>query len=53
MIKIYNPTIKYHFLQECVNSGEISIAYINTNDNLADLSRRRLNIVDSLAFEIF
>ena len=29
--------IKYHFLRECVNMGEIMLKYINTNDNLADI----------------
>ena len=29
--------IKYHFLREHVNMGEITLKYINTNDNLTDI----------------
>ena len=29
--------IKYHFLRERVNMGEISLKYVNTNDNLSDI----------------
>lgn len=29
--------IKYHFLQECVQAGKISIHYVNTKYNITDL----------------
>ena len=34
--------IKYHFLQECVNMGEITLKYINTNNNIADIFTKAL-----------
>ena len=34
--------IKYHFLRERVNMGEITLKYINTNDNLADIFTKAL-----------
>ena len=29
--------IKYHFLQECIDMGEITLKYINTNDNVTNI----------------
>lgn len=35
--------IKHHFLQEHVQSNEISLSYINTNDNVADIFTKALD----------
>ena len=35
--RVKHINIKYHFLRERVNMGEITLKYINTNDNLADI----------------
>ena len=34
--------IKYHFLWECVNMGEITMKYVNTNNNIADIFTKAL-----------
>ena len=35
--RVKHIDIKYHFLREHVNMGEITLKYINTNDNIADI----------------
>ena len=40
--RVKHIDIKYHFLRERVQSNEISLAYINTNDNLADIFTKAL-----------
>ena len=35
--RVKHIDIKYHFLREHVNMGEITLKYINTNDNLTDI----------------
>ena len=40
--RVKHIDIKYHFLRERVNMGEISLKYINTNDNLADIFTKAL-----------
>ena len=35
--------IKHHFLREHVQSNEISLSYINTNDNIADIFTKALD----------
>ena len=35
--------IKHHFLHEHVQSNEISLSYINTNDNVADIFTKALD----------
>ena len=35
--RVKHINIKYHFLRERINMGEITLKYINTNDNLADI----------------
>jgi hypothetical protein len=35
--------IKYHFLRERVNNGELTLSYINTHDNVADLFTKALD----------
>ena len=35
--------IKYHFLRERANSGEIKLSYVNTHDNVADLFTKALD----------
>lgn len=35
--------IRYHFLRERVNSDEIKLSYINTNNNLADIFTKALD----------
>jgi hypothetical protein len=40
--RVKHIDIKYHFLRERVNSNEISMAYINTNNNLADIFTKAL-----------
>ncbi|UYV75490.1 hypothetical protein LAZ67_13000394 [Cordylochernes scorpioides] len=34
--------IRYHYIREKVNSGDIHVNYISTNDNLADISTKGL-----------
>jgi hypothetical protein len=34
--------IKYHFLRERAESGELKLQYINTKDNLADIFTKAL-----------
>ena len=36
--------IKHHFLCKCVQSNEISLSYINTNNNIADIFTKALDI---------
>ena len=40
--RVKHIDIKYHFLRERVHSNEISMAYVNTNDNLADIFTKAL-----------
>ena len=35
--------IKHHFLRECVQSQEITLSYINTHDNIADIFTKALD----------
>lgn len=39
-VKHFN--IKYHFIRECAQMGEIIIKYINTRDNVADMFTKAL-----------
>ena len=40
--------IKYHFLCECVYSGELKLSYVNTHHNLANIFTKAL---DTTKFE--
>ena len=40
--RVKHIDIKYHFLRERVNMGEITLKYINTNDNIADIFTKAL-----------
>ncbi|GLB33225.1 putative protein with domain of unknown function (DUF4219) [Lyophyllum shimeji] len=40
--RVKHVDIKYHFLRERVQSGEITVKYINTKDNVADLFTKAL-----------
>ena len=40
---IKHINIKHHFLHEHVQSNEISLSYINTNDNIADIFTKALD----------
>lgn len=40
---IKHINIKHHFLHERVQSNEISLSYINTNDNIADIFTKALD----------
>ena len=42
--RIKHLNIKHHFLCERVQSNEISLSYINTNDNIADIFTKALDI---------
>ena len=35
--------IRYHFLRECIQSEHISLSYINTKDNIADIFTKPLD----------
>ena len=35
--------IKYHFLQEHVQSGDLTLTYVNTKDNVADIFTKPLD----------
>lgn len=41
--RVKHVDIKYHFVRERVQSKEINIKYINTNDNVADLFTKALD----------
>lgn len=41
--RVKHVDIKYHFLCEHIQSKEIDIKYINTNDNIADVFTKALN----------
>jgi uncharacterized membrane protein len=61
-IAALNTAIRYHFLRDHQQKGDIEIAYINTKDQLADIFtkpldeqtftrlRHELNILDSRNF---
>ena len=40
--RVKHIDIKYHFLREHVNMGDITLKYINTNDNIADIFTKAL-----------
>jgi hypothetical protein len=40
--RVKHVDIKYHFLRERVQSGEIAIRYVHTKDNVADLFTKAL-----------
>jgi hypothetical protein len=46
--RVKHVDIKFHFLRERVNSGELKLSYINTHDNLADIFTKAL---DTTKFE--
>ena len=41
--RVKHIDIKHHFLRERVQSNEISLSYINTNDNVADIFTKALD----------
>ena len=41
--RVKHIDIKHHFLREHVQSNEISLSYINTNDNVADIFTKALD----------
>lgn len=41
--RVKHVDIKYHFLRERVQSKELELRYINTNDNVADLFTKALD----------
>jgi hypothetical protein len=41
--RVKHIDIKHHFLRERVQSNEISLSYINTNDNIADIFTKALD----------
>ena len=46
--RVKHVDIKFHFLRERVNSGDLKLSYINTHDNLADIFTKAL---DTTKFE--
>ena len=45
--------ICYHFLRERVQSGDISLSYINTKDNIADIFTKPLDTTAFLRLRTF
>jgi transposase InsO family protein len=41
--RVKHVDIKYHFLRERVQSKEIKLSYVNTNDNIADIFTKALD----------
>ena len=40
--RVKHIDIKYHFMREHVQSGELALSYINTQDNIADIFTKAL-----------
>ena len=45
--------IRYHFLRERVQSGDISLFYVNTKDNIADIFTKPLDTTAFTRLHVF
>ena len=58
-LKKKSNSISYHYVRECVAKQEISIAYINTDDNPADIltkvlpdNKRKMKLIKKLMWDL-